>query len=165
MKYFCNTCVVHHLMSYNESKGSSVSVLWEAFPQGDHLKKGFFCSFCKLFETLERRPKGRTTLLNWRILKALTARGEVTRVQGNREESTPPFRELRGNKNLKSSTQRLCKHGLDGRILHKKLVFQRALCSAYNLLRKAPVKLSSLVALQGEHVGEEFVAWYVCNKK
>ena len=32
--------------------------------------------------------------MNWRILKALTARGEVTRVQGNREESTPPFREL-----------------------------------------------------------------------
>ena len=30
---------------------------------------------------------------------------------------------------------------------------------------KTPVKLSSLVALHGEHVGEEFVAWYVCNRK
>ena len=70
--------------------------------------------------------------MNWRILKALTARGEVTRVQGNRDESTPPFREL-------EQIYFEC-NGLD------------------NQLRKGPVKLSSLVALQCEHIGEEFVA-------
>ena len=95
--------------------------------------------------------------MNCLILKALTARGEVTRVQGNREESTPPFRELQIL--ISESKIRTQIHAPPFRELKQIFEIQCQITGQHlSKLKKTPVKLSSLVALHGEHVGEEFVA-------
>ena len=116
-------------MSYYESKGGSVGVLWETLPQSDHLENCFFWTQVLTHSDLGEEAKRKNDAVE-------LADPEGVDVEGGGGEG--PGEEG----GVHSSFQGAGKHILE----------------YFFVLEKEPVKLSSLVALQGENVGEEFVA-------